>query len=128
MKRNLFNQKFNDAIMKDTEIIAVLIFGSYSRGENYRDIDLCLVLDKKYDNLKMSKKRLKYSSLLSDKFDVQIFQQFPLYIKKRVLKEAKILSCKNEDLLYEIAFSTLKEFEFYKKIYHNYLRTMEKAK
>ena len=114
-------------VKKDKEIIAVLIFGSYARGENYRDIDICLVLSKKYDNLTMSKKRLLYSSLAPEKIDIQVFQQLPIYIRKRILKEGKIVLCKNMDLFYDIAFAALREFEFYKKIYYNYLSEIEKS-
>jgi len=126
MKKDLLNTNVLNKIKKDKEIIAVLVFGSYARGEEkYRDIDLCLVLDKKYSPLEMSRKKLKYASILSDKFDIKVFQQLPVYIRKRILKEGKIILSKNEPMLYEIAFSTIKEFEFYKKIYYMYLKKME---
>jgi len=95
-------------------------------GESYRDIDICIVLDKKYDKLNMSKKRVAYSSLVDKKFDVQIFQQLPLYVRKRILKEGKVMLLKNEDALYDVAFSTIKEFEYYRKSYENYLAGMRK--
>ena len=125
MNQNLLPEKFIEEIKKDKEIVAVLLFGSYIKGGKYNDIDICFVLDKKYPNIIMSKKRLKYSSILPAKFDVQIFQQLPLYIRERILKEHKILVCGDEDALYEIALLTVKEFEFYKKIYYNYLKAME---
>lgn len=123
--QNLISSKIENEIKKDKEIIAVLLFGSYIKGENYRDIDICIVLDKKYSKLEMSKKRLKYASLFPSKFDVQIFQQLPLYIRKRILKEHQVLLCKNEDALYDVALAAVKEFEFYKKIYYNYLESMQ---
>lgn len=125
--KQILKPEFRNEIKKDNKIIAVLLFGSYARDEYYRDIDICLVLDKKYSNLDMSRKRLKYCSIASSKFDIQIFQQLPIYIRKRILKEGKILFCRNEDLLYEILFSTMREFEFYKKIYYNYLDSMMEA-
>ena len=90
-------------------------------GEKYRDIDICVVLDKKYSNLEMSRKRVKYLSLLSNKYDLHIFQQLPIYIKIRVLKDGKVLFCRNEDRLYEIAIFTMKEFGSFEKIYNMYL-------
>ncbi|MBI2629629.1 nucleotidyltransferase domain-containing protein [Candidatus Pacearchaeota archaeon] len=110
---------------KDEKIMAVFLFGSAARGEQYRDIDLCLVLDKKYSNLEMSKKRLEYLSIAKDKVDIQIFQQLPVYIRIRVIKEGKILLCKNEDNLYELAFENIKEFGFYEKLYNLYLERVE---
>ncbi len=121
MKIKEIGPRFIETLKKDKKIIAVLLFGSYARGEEYRDIDLCIVLDKKYDNLSMSKKRLEYASIASGKIDIHIFQQLPLYIRKRILKEGKILLYKNENLLYEIAFSTIKEFDSFEKIYNMYL-------
>ena len=100
-------------IKADKDIIAVLLFGSLARNEPNRDIDICIILDRKYSNLEMSKKRLSFVSLVNNKFDIQIFQQLPLYIRKRILKEGKILLCKNEDVLYNIAFSTIKEYNLY---------------
>ncbi|MBI2043534.1 nucleotidyltransferase domain-containing protein [Candidatus Pacearchaeota archaeon] len=120
--RNLLKSQIIEKINNDKKIIAVLLFGSYARGENYRDIDICIVLDKKYSGKEMFKEAVKYSSLLPDKFDVKIFQQLPVYIRKRILEEGKILICKNEELLYEIAFSTIKEFDDFKEIYRSYIK------
>lgn len=125
MKRLILKNKFKEEIAKDKEAIAVFVFGSFARGEPNRDIDLAIVLDKKYSNIEMSRKRLKYSSILPSKFDVQIFQQLPIYIRKRILKEGKIILSKNEPLLYEIAFATIKEFGLYEKIYTNYLESIK---
>ena len=123
------NRRFKEVVIKDKQIIAVLVFGSYAREngrkESYRDIDLCLVLDKRYTDSEMFDKKLRYIPLLPDKFDVNLFQQLPLYIRMRVLKEGKVILCKNEDLLYEIAYSTIKEFNTYGKIYYGYLESMK---
>ena len=119
---NLLNNEFKEKIKKDKEIIAVLIFGSYVNNRAYsRDIDVCLVLDKKYSNYEMTGKAIKYASLLPSKFDISIFQQLPVYIQKSVLRGGKIIICKNEDKLYEIAYSTIKEFESFKYKYESYL-------
>ena len=119
------NRRFKEVVIKDKQIIAVLVFGSYAREngrkESYRDIDLCLVLDKRYTDSEMFDKKLRYIPLLPDKFDVNLFQQLPLYIRMRVLKEGKVILCKNEDLLYDISFDTIKEFNLFEKHYNLYL-------
>jgi len=53
--------------------------------------------------------------------DVQIFQQLPLYVKVRVLGEGKTVFCKDEDLLYDLSFSTVRQFEYFKPRYLSYL-------
>ena len=123
-KYKLQIKKILEEAKKDKQIIAVALFGSSLKGKG-RDIDICLFLDKKYSNLEMSKKRLSFLKNVSDKFDVQIFQQLPIYIRIRIIKEHKILLVKNENLLYEIAFDTIKEFGSFRKLYEMYLDKIE---
>lgn len=118
---SILSKRFSSLIKKDKEIIAVLLFGSFARKEPYRDIDICIVLDKKYKNLEMSRKALQYASLLPGKFDISIFQQLPLYIRIRVLKEGMAIFCRDESLLYNLAYSTIKEFNLFEKHYNAYL-------
>jgi hypothetical protein len=54
----------------------------------------------------------------------RFFQQLPLYVRRRVLKEGIVLLVKDEDELYELAFRTAKEFEDFKHIYRNYLEAI----
>ena len=115
-----------DKAKKNKEVIAVALFGSSLKTKG-RDIDICIFLDKKYSNLEMSKKRLEFLKKSKNGFDIQIFQQLPVYIRIRIIREGKILFCKNEDLLYDIAFSTIKEFDFFKKIYDMYLQGVKNA-
>lgn len=112
---------------KDKDVLAVILFGSYARKEPYRDIDICLVLyPKKYDKLFLSRKKLTY---LTDfqKTDIQIYQQLPIYIRTRVLKEGKIIYCKNKDALYDIAIETIKDFNDFEPRYKTYLEGVMNA-
>jgi len=121
------NGRINEIIeklKKNKRVIAVALFGSSLAGKG-RDIDVCIFLDKVYPNLEMSRERLELMKNSGKDVDIQIFQQLPVYIRVRVLKEGKILFCRNEDLLYEIAFSTVKEFSFFKKSYEMYLKEVE---
>jgi len=125
------NKEINKEIKKliekaknDKKVLAVALFGSSLNGKG-RDIDICIFLDKKYSNLEMSKKRMRLLLKCPSNFDIQIFQQLPVYIRKRILKEAKILFCKNLPLLYEIYFQTIKEFNFFEKLYNMYLEKVQ---
>ncbi len=110
---------------KDKRILSIILFGSTARGKKNRDIDICIVLYKKTSNLEMSKIRLKFSLILRENYDIHVFQQLPLYIRKEILKDGKILISKNNKKLYEIAFQTIKEFNLYEKIYKNYLYSIK---
>jgi len=113
---------------EDAEVVAVLLFGSWARSESTSgsDVDICLVLRPgNYDSSALFQKRLSY--LKESNADVHIFSQLPLYIRQRVLREGKVLLCRDEDLLYEIAFRTAQAFEDFKHIYHSYLEEIARA-
>ena len=106
---------------KDKDILAIILFGSYARNEIFRDIDACLVL--KNDKADIGEKRLEYLSSFPD-LDIQVFQGLPLYIKARILKEGKIIFCKDRNKLYDIAIKTIKDFTYYEPIYREYLEAV----
>ena len=116
---------------QDQDVLAVIVFGSCARGNDgpASDLDICLVLQPKdYSNLKLSRKRLEYLKFFSiPGLDIHIYQQLPLYIRKRVLKEGEILFCRDEEVLYELAFRTAQEFEDFKHIYYSYLEEVARG-
>lgn len=110
---------------KDSKVLAVALFGSSIKSNQHRDIDICLFLKNKISNLEMSDLKLKYLKFADKNIDIQIFQQLPLYIRVRILKEGIILLSKDEDRLYDIAFQTIKEFNLYEKLYEMYLEKIK---
>ena len=114
---------------EDPEILAVLVFGSVARQQQTpkSDLDVCLVLlSKKYDSISLSRKKLEYMKRFN--LDVHIFQQLPLYIRQRVLKDGKVLFSRDEDLLYHLAFQTVRAFEDFKHIYYEYLEEVARVR
>ncbi|MFH1432544.1 MAG: nucleotidyltransferase domain-containing protein [archaeon] len=111
---------------EDKEIIAVILFGSAARGEKYRDVDVALVVDSRMSALLMSKKRLKYLSAFPD-IDVQIFNKLPIYIRKRVLEDGKVLLFNDYDKAYDIAIDTIREFDDFRPYYEDYLEATMNA-
>lgn len=129
--RNLNKElgKLKEELKQDNNILAVFLFGSVSRADNHRgsDVDICLVMKQGfYTPLELSQKKLEYLNLFNA--DIQIFQQLPLYIRVRVIKEGKCLFCKNEDELYQIVFSAIREFEDFKHVYRDYLKEVADAR
>ncbi len=113
---------------KDNEVLAVFLFGSTIRGDSHKqsDIDICLVLkDRRYTPLELSRKKMRYLKLFD--MDIEIFQQLPIYIRMRVIKEGKKLFHANEDKLYKIVFNAITEFEDYRHIYREYLQEVANA-
>lgn len=120
--------KLIETVQQDSEILAVFLFGSVARSSNYKesDLDICLLLKADfYTPKELLKKRLEY--LRSFDMDIQIFQQLPLYIRMRIVKEGKILFCADEDKLYQIVFCTIREFGDFEHIYRYYLKEVADA-
>lgn len=112
----------------DQDLLAVILFGSHVRGEEgpASDLDICLVLQPgDWGDLELSQKKLEY--LKSFNLDAQVYQQLPLYIRRRVLKEGKVLFCRDVDKLYELAFRSVQEFEDFKHIYYGYLEEVARG-
>jgi predicted nucleotidyltransferase len=110
---------------KDADVVAVFLFGSRARGGSVpgSDTDVCLVLGPgNYGPMVVHRKRLSY--LKEGNTDVHVFSQLPLYIRRRVLKEGRILLCRDDDLLYEIAFRTAQAFEDFRHLYYGYLEEL----
>ena len=108
-------------VQADEEVLALILFGSQARGEAgpNADVDTCLVMRADVSRARASEKRLDY--LANFDLDLQVFQLLPLYIRHRVLREGKVLHCKDEDTLYELAWRTAQSWEDFKPRYQMYL-------
>ncbi|MEK6874067.1 MAG: nucleotidyltransferase domain-containing protein [Nanoarchaeota archaeon] len=106
----------------------IILFGSYAYGRPNKLSDYDFAVYYVGDKKERFKFRLKILSKLSDDFDVQIFQDLPLYVQKEVLK-GKVIYVKDEDLgfVYDTAYSVIKRFEDFKKAYYDYIG-MERIK
>ena len=59
-------------------------------------------------------------SNFNEKFDVKIFQDLPLFIKKEVLK-GRVIYAKDRGFVYEVVYKTIKDFESFKRYYYDYI-------
>ena len=113
---------------QDPEVLAVLLFGSHAREEARpdSDVDICLVLMPGVLGSQAGfEKRLTYMANFN--IDAHIYQQVPLYIRQRILKEGKVLYVRDEELLYETACRTITEFADYEHMYHDYLKEIARG-
>lgn len=99
----------------------VIHYGSTCRGTNSEgsDIDICVG----YDGVEEEASRFRFdlmSAFFDDRYDVQIFQLLPIYIRKDILK-GDVLYCRDRSELYDIAYSVIKEFDDFKHRYYDYI-------
>ena len=117
-----------DKAKADEAVLSVLLFGSRARAEEHprSDIDLCLVQapggEPKSGRTLL---RMAYLEENSGPCRVHVFQELPLYVRRRVLKEGVVLLCKDWDALYAIAYRTAQAFEDFKPAYRAYLDQVE---
>jgi len=99
----------------------IILYGSAAEGgmREGSDIDLCIYYDGTPEEA--SEFRLSVlSTLFEDTYDVQIFQQLPLYVRKEVLK-GKVVYCKDTRFLYAVARETIRDFEEFKDRFYDYI-------
>ncbi len=99
----------------------IILYGSVSEGIDREgsDIDLCVYYSGNQEEA--SRFRLEtLSELLSDDYDLQIYNHLPLYIRNDVLK-GKLLYSRDNHFLHDVAYQTIKEFEDFKKYYYDYI-------
>jgi predicted nucleotidyltransferase len=110
------------AARADADVLAVILYGSRARDDAHAasDVDVCLVLTPaKRAAAEMGRILLGYASM--GDLDVQIFQRLPLSVRRRVLKEGRVLFVRDEDALYEEAFRTIRAWELFRPRYEAYL-------
>jgi len=121
-------KKVIEAVRKDPHVLALLLYGSAARGENFlaSDLDFSLVLvPGTHTAFDLSRKKLEYAAMFP--VHISIFQQLPLYVRQRVLREGKVLFCRDTDALYEVAFTTIREFADFEPTYLEYLKEVADA-
>lgn len=117
--------KLEDAVKKilklgGERVKFVILFGSQTRGEARKDsdIDLCVYYDR------TPKEAFGFRELvpghLPDEYDVQIFGLLPFYLKRECLG-GRVIFCRDETFLHDLAYETLKEWEDFRRCYYDYL-------
>jgi predicted nucleotidyltransferase len=99
----------------------IFLFGSAAAGRlrTDSDIDLCIY----YNGSREEASRFRFkvlSELAEDRYDVQIFQQLPLYVRVEVLK-GELIYCADTRFVYEVAGETIKDFESFKHRFYDYI-------
>lgn len=120
----LLSEKIERAVKKikdlgGEKVRFIILYGSASqdRIRECSDIDICVY----YEGEDASEFRLRIlSELFEDIYDIKIFQQLPVYLRRDIL-QGKVLYCDNKQFLYDKAYETIKDFEAFKPRYYDYI-------
>ena len=64
---------------------------------------------------------MKLLGEVTDRFDIQIFQDLPLYVKNEVVK-GKVVYCADQQFLYEMNRETYRDFDQFKYRFYDYIK------
>lgn len=114
---NLFVSKLKK-ISGFAKVKFIFLYGSQASGKANKmsDYDFAVY----YDGDKKERFNFLIKANFNEKFDVKIFQDLPLFVRKEVLK-GKVIYFKDRRFVYEIVYQTIKDFEFFKRYYYDYI-------
>jgi len=86
---------------------AIYLFGSCLTGKTHKnsDIDICIITDGA-DETRDGLAKIDYS----DKFDVVLFEDLPLQMQFRILKEGKVLKVNDIEYLWALKIRVMQEY------------------
>ena len=120
-----FIMNLQDAVRKILELGGekvkfIILFGSRGRGEARKDSDFDLCVYYEGDRREAFKFRALILGHLPEDYDVQVFQLLPIYVRRECLR-GKVIFCRDETFLYDLAYRTIEEWEDFKRYYYDYL-------
>ncbi len=100
------NKTVNE-LKKQPKVMAIILFGSYVKGEQkpISDIDIAVIAKEPDKAIEA-----EVSSFSSNIFDLVNFHRLPLYIQFEVLKYGKPLFVRDEEYFSQIKMAVLKEY------------------
>jgi len=89
-------------------VLALILFGSAARGEGrpFSDIDLCIVTAGDIPE----EERLDLKSYGSQTIEIHILDELPLAIRFRVIREGKLIFCKDGLAFHRIVADIIREY------------------
>jgi predicted nucleotidyltransferase len=97
-----------DELEARDEVIAIVLFGSVARDQarEISDIDICIITGKGVSEAV----RMDLLGYGSEKIDISIFEDLPITIRFRVIREGKLLFCRNKAALHALIADTVREY------------------
>lgn len=92
----------------------IALYGSAAAGKSttLSDIDMAVYYDGNKDERFTF--RMKLLGRINDNFDVHIFQDLPLYIRKEIISHGKMIYHKGFNRIFDVIVRTIREYEDFK--------------
>ena len=102
IKQLIKNFKFT---LEISDILGVMLYGSYVKDEetSRSDIDICIVTNSK-PSLALWNDIIEKQPFPKEIYSIFFFYELPMYIKKDVFTEGKVICTPDEPALYEFFF------------------------
>ena len=106
---------------KEEKVQFIILYGSSAQGKRDKLSDIDLAVGYEGNKKKRFDFRIELSGELPSEFDIQIFQDLPLYLQREVL-QGKVLFSRNLKELNETALNTIRDYEFFEPSFLDYIR------
>ena len=93
----------------DDSVIAVILFGSFAgKKATFRDVDVGIIADKKYDSIKLYE---RYASIIggNDMIDLSVINDLPIDVQSSALDNSEVLYSRDNDALYDYTIGIIKK-------------------
>ena len=104
-------------ISEDRKVLAIVLFGSAAKGKTkpMSDIDLAIVLEP-YDFSSAASAEAKSSRTM----DIVAFNDLPLFIQFEVMRDGKVLYCRDDERLRQVFLKSIKDYHFHVPLYEKF--------
>lgn len=117
--KTVLEQSMSDAINKikaigGDKVRFVVLYGSAAKGKLTKLSDIDIAVFYNGDKNERFEFRKKILGRVSNEFDIQIFQDIPLYMQKDILSTGKVIYFVNYLETFEIFMEVIRRFEDFK--------------
>lgn len=119
-ERDKIDKKIARVLSGFDEVEIGYIFGSFSQGREFNDIDVAILLRKAPPAYEAMKSAMRVARELENalgykfEFDVKVLNSSPIYFQYEVIKRGKLIFCRNEARRVRYESSALSEYLDYR--------------
>ena len=125
----ILNRCISDVVQRIKEIggvniVFIAIYGSAVKGKftDLSDIDVSVFYDG--DKAERFDFRMKVLGRVNERFDLQIFQELPLYIQNDIILAENVVYFRDYEVTFDIFMKIIKNFEYFRphlELYYSHI-------